>query len=60
MDIDVKSVYIDNEEVSWSSSKYVTTQRGAYREIIVNGDTTVRIDLNMDEYGEVYTYAGIE
>lgn len=60
VDIDVKSVYIDNEEVSWSSSKYVITQRGAYREIIVNGDTTVRIDLNMDEYGEVYTYAGIE
>lgn len=60
VDINVDSVYIDNEEVTWSSSGYETMQREAYRKITVNGNTTVRIDINMDEYGEVYTYAGIE
>lgn len=58
-DIDVKSVTIDGNVAQVSSVYYDVLTSSAYRIIKVNNSVQIRININVDEYGEVSTYAEI-
>lgn len=56
-DIDVKSVTVNGNPAKVDSVHYDVLTSSAYRIIEVNDDVQIKIHVNVDEYGEVSTYA---
>lgn len=56
-DIDVKSVTVNGNPAQVSSVDYKVLTSSAYRIIDVNNKVQIKININVDEYGDVSTYA---